>query len=82
MSLFIKDPKVGALASELQAIMSAPTKTEAVRAAILEKIELEKKKIPPVDTLAKIRADLRARFGEPNPDFEFKKFTDDLYDGM
>jgi antitoxin VapB len=81
MSLFIKDPEVGALVKELQAIMHGPTKTEAVKTAIKEKIAREKQKMSRAERLESIQRRYR-EMGQPDPGFDFKVFADDLYEGM
>lgn len=80
MPLYIRDNEVDALASELQAVSGAASKTEAVRTALLHELARNRAKVPLRDRLAKLQAKA-AGIGLPNPDFDMKKFTDEMWDG-
>jgi antitoxin VapB len=78
MALYIKDPDVDALVEKLQGMM-ATTKTEAVKAAVEEKIAREEKELSLLEKVEALRAELNAMFGEPDPNFNFKKFRDEMW---
>ncbi|MCO0638131.1 type II toxin-antitoxin system VapB family antitoxin [Chelativorans salis] len=78
MPLFIRDDDVDALASELQKLTKARTKTEAVRVALQHEIERSRQSIPLAQRLAKLQ-DKAAALGLPNPDFDMKKYTDKMW---
>jgi antitoxin VapB len=88
MALFIRDDEVDALAAELQKATKAATKKEAVRRAL--KNELERTHMVPAGdahlarslALAGTLADLQDRvaaMGPEDPDFDMKKFTDEMW---
>jgi len=80
MALYIRDDTVDALAAKLQAKTGARTKTEAVRAAL----EHELKRLEAGKSFAERNAEafaLADRIGAPNPDFDEKKFMDEMWGG-
>ncbi len=78
MPLFIRDPDVDAMAVELQRITKAPSKTEAVRTALRHEIERSRGKVPLRERLVKVK-EMARRIGPSNPDFDMKKFTDEMW---
>ncbi|WFU10108.1 type II toxin-antitoxin system VapB family antitoxin [Rhizobium sp. CB3090] len=70
---------IDALAVELQALSKARTKTEAVRSALRHEIDRMRQAVPLHDRIAKIQAEA-AKLGLPNSDFDFKAFTDEMWD--
>lgn len=78
MALYIRDSDVDALATRLQEMTNAPTKTEAVRRALENEIERKRKEIPLKERLEKIREKAWAMGLRPNPDFDQKAFFDEL----
>ncbi len=79
MALYIKDQKVDDLAAKVQKLTGAKSKTEAVRECLEEKvrfIEANAKRLP---TLDELRARVAA-MGPSDPDFDMKKFSDELYE--
>jgi antitoxin VapB len=52
MSLFIKDPKVDAMAERLRAVTKAASKTDAVRAALSRALEEAERRQPILERLA------------------------------
>lgn len=79
MPLYIRDDDIDALAVELQALSKARTKTEAVRTALRHEIDRMRKTVPLRDRIAKIQTEA-TKLGLPNADFDFKAFTDDMWD--
>ncbi|HEX8047915.1 type II toxin-antitoxin system VapB family antitoxin [Rhizobium sp.] len=81
MPLYIRDDDIDALAVELQALSKARTKTEAVRSALRHEIDRLRDAVPLRDRIAKIQTQA-AKLGLPNPDFDFKAFTDEMWDDV
>ena len=84
MTLHITDPDLDALAEKAQKILNAPSKEDAVRQA-LERLVGEASDVMsvlPEDKKRRQRLDaIRASYlamGEPNTDFDEKKFLDDM----
>ena len=78
MSLYIKDDEVDALATELQSISGAATKTEAVRTALQNEIKRKRKEIPLIERIKEIQ-DRVAALGPGDPNFDMKKLTDEMW---
>ena len=78
MPLYIRDDEVAALARKVQGLTKAKTVTEAVRAALEHEIAREREKLPPSARLARSMA-MAAAIGPVDPDFDMKKFTDDMW---
>ena len=78
MPLYIKDDEVDALATELQSITGAPSKTEAVRTALKDAIGKRRKQAPLIARIKEIQ-DQVAAMGPRDPDFDMKKFTDEMW---
>ncbi|PKA44729.1 type II toxin-antitoxin system VapB family antitoxin (plasmid) [Rhizobium sullae] len=81
MPLYVRDNDVLALAVELQMLMKAPSKTEAVRIALRHEIERTRKNMPIRERLARARAKAR-EIGTGDPDFDMKKYTDEMWGDM
>jgi len=79
MPLYIRDDEVDSLAAELQAATGAPTKTEAVREALRNELRRAREKEPLIDRVRRIQARARQQLGPPNPDFDFRKFREELW---
>ncbi|MER8375591.1 type II toxin-antitoxin system VapB family antitoxin [Mesorhizobium sp. M1409] len=79
MPLYIRDDEVDALAAKLQRETNAPSKTEAVRTALVHELERNRAKVPLRDRLARLQAEA-TKMGLPNPDFDMKKFTDEMWE--
>lgn len=79
MALYIRDSEVDELAVQLQKMMKAPTKTEAVRAALKHELERNRAEIPLIERLERIRAEALASGLVPNPDFDQKAFFDEMW---
>ena len=78
MSLYIRDNDVDALAKEVQKVIKAPNKTEAVRIALRNELERAKQVMPLKERVKKYQAAARA-LGPDNPNFDMKKFTDEMW---
>ncbi len=79
MALYIKDREVDALASELQAATGASTKTEAVKIALQNELKRARADEPLIDRVRRVQEFARAKLGPPNPDFDFRKFREELW---
>lgn len=79
MPLYIRDDTVDDLANQFMKLTNAKSKTEAVRNALLGQIDVVSQQKPLLERLEPLleRAD---NLGEPDPDFDMKKFTDELWD--
>jgi antitoxin VapB len=80
MPLYIRNEEVHALAIKLQRQTNAASKTEAVRIALVHELERNRAAAPPLrDRLARLQAEV-AKIGLPNPEFDMKKFSDEMWD--
>ena len=79
MPLYIRDDEVDALATRLQRETNAPSKTEAVRIALVHELERNRAAVPLRDRMASLQ-DKAKKIGLPNPDFDMKKFTDEMWE--
>ncbi len=81
MPLYIRDDAVDALAEKVRKATGAKSKTDAVRKALQAQLDAENNRKPLLERLQPIleRADA---IGEPDPDFDMKKYTDEMYEGM
>lgn len=79
MPLYIRDDEVDALAAKLQRETNAPSKTEAVRTALLHELERNRAKVPLRDRIVRLQEEAR-KIGLPNPDFDMKKFSDEMWE--
>ena len=79
MPLYIRDDEVDALAARLQRETNAPSKTEAVRIALVHELERNRAAVPLRDRIARLQAEAK-KLGLPNPDFDMKKFTDEMWE--
>lgn len=78
MSLYIRDSGVDDLAKQVQEVIKAPNKTEAVRIALRNELERAKQVIPLKERVRKYQVAARA-LGPDNPNFDMKKFTDEMW---
>jgi len=80
MSLYIRDAAVDELAKQVQQIIKAPNKTEAVRRALMNEIARSKEVVPLKERIAKIQNEVSALKG-PRPDVtDMQKYIDDMYE--
>ncbi len=78
MPLYIRDAEVDRLASEIQKLTKASTKTEAVRPALKNELARTRKALPLRDRLARAKA-LADAMGASDPAFDMKAFTDEMW---
>jgi antitoxin VapB len=81
MALYIRDDEVNDLARELQTVLNAPSKTEAVRIALLKELERTRGRRPLAERVRDIQDAVRA-MGPDDPNLDMKQFMDDLSGGM
>lgn len=86
MALYIRDPQVDHLATQLQARTGARTKTDAVRAALVNELKRQTETVLPsqriraaVAMVEEIRAGAAQRGLKGESDFDMKAFSDDLW---
>jgi antitoxin VapB len=79
MPLYIRDDEVDALATRLQRETNAPSKTEAVRIALVNELERNRATVPLRDRIARLQHEAR-KLGLPNPNFDMKKFSDEMWE--
>ncbi len=79
MPLYIRDDKVDDLAVRFMKLTGAKSKTDAVRKALMAQLEAVSNQKPLLERLEPIlkRAD---DLGPADPDFDMKKFTDEMWD--
>lgn len=78
MALYIKDDAVDELAAKVQKATGARSKTDAVRTALTHELE----RIAAGQNFDTRNADLLAKadaFGQRDPDFDMKQFTDEMW---
>ena len=78
MSLFIRDAQVNELAQELQKIIGARTKTDAVRLALEHEIKRARAAQSFEERNAKVMA-MADALGPTDPNFDMKAFCDELW---
>jgi antitoxin VapB len=78
MSLYIRDNEVDALAKQVQKVIKAENKTEAVRTALRNELERAKQAIPLEERIKKIQDAARA-IGPDDPNLDMKKYMDEMW---
>ena len=78
MALFIRDAEVDALAEEVRKLTNAKTKTEAVRRALKAQLAEARRALPFQERLARSKA-MADALGPNDPDFDMKRFTDEMW---
>jgi antitoxin VapB len=79
MPLYIRDETVDELVEQVMRATGARTKTEAVRQALLDALKNSRNQ-PSLNDRVKPLQDRVAALGTPDPDFDMKAFTDDLWE--
>lgn len=81
MPLYIRDDAVGALAEKVMKATGAKTKADAVRKALQTQLDAATNRKPLLERLQPIldRAD---QIGEPDPNFDMKEYTNEMWDSM
>lgn len=78
MALFIRDDAVDSLASEVQKALKTPTKKEAVRRALQNELQRARQNRPLIDVVTELQARVAA-LGPGDPNFDMKRFTDEMW---
>ncbi|MGJ3262868.1 MAG: type II toxin-antitoxin system VapB family antitoxin [Salinarimonas sp.] len=78
MPLFIRDADVAEMANELTRLTNARSKTEAVRIALRHELARARAEVPLRDRIAMIQ-ERAAKLGAPDPAFDMKAFTDEMW---
>lgn len=78
MALFIRDDAVDALAEEYKHAIKAPSKKAAVKLALQDALERVRQKRPLMEQLEDVWK-LVDEIGERDPNFDFKKFREELW---
>ncbi|CAN7709277.1 type II toxin-antitoxin system VapB family antitoxin [Phyllobacterium sp. LjRoot231] len=81
MSLYIRDSDVDALAKQVQKVIKAPNKTEAVRIALQHELDRAQKVLPLRDRIKRFQ-DMGKELGPDDASLDMKKFMDDMWDGI
>ena len=81
MPLYIRDDAVDVLAEQVKQATGAQSKTEAVRKALLAQLQAAMQKKPLLERIRDIQ-DMADEIGPVDPDFDLKKFTDDMWGDM
>ncbi|RWX75860.1 hypothetical protein EPK99_19465 [Neorhizobium lilium] len=84
MPLYVRDERVNQLAEQARRILNAPTKTDAIRQALEKVVEdATPEAVPDEPPLAERLKALQEKYrsmGTPNPDFDEKKFLDEMWE--
>ncbi len=78
MALFIRDKAVDSLAVELQKALKTTTKKDAVRVALENELERVKRQRARVAGIAELQEKI-AVLGPSDPDFDMKRFMDEMW---
>jgi antitoxin VapB len=81
MALYIRDAEVDALAARVQRVTQAKTKTEAVRLALQHELERRTDTASIEEKLVEAIG-LAGAMGPGDPDFDEKKFMDEMWGGL
>ncbi|MCZ0735725.1 type II toxin-antitoxin system VapB family antitoxin [Phreatobacter sp. AB_2022a] len=80
MPLYVRDDDVAAMAAELQSLINARSKTDAVRQALQNEIDRQKRRLPLAARISALQHRVAA-LGPTNPAFDSKAFSDEMWDG-
>ncbi len=78
MPLYIRDDSVDDLAKKVMRVTGAANKTEAVRLALQARLETEKAKKSLLERIMECQA-MADEIGKPDPSFDQKTFSDDMW---
>lgn len=81
MALFIRDEAVDALAEELKEILKAPSKKEAVKTALQHELQRARRERPFSERIKRAQA-MADAMGPSDPNFDMKKFMDEMWDDI
>jgi antitoxin VapB len=79
MALYIRDPEVDELATELQRLTKAATKTDTVKAALQRELLRARRKAPIHERLERAKS-LADAMGSGDPAFDQKTFSDEMWE--
>ncbi len=79
MPLYIRDESVNTLADKVVKTTGIKNKTEAVRLGLISILEKKKKEKSLLEHVYELQAQAKL-IGEPDPNFNMKKFTDEMWD--
>lgn len=79
MSLYIRDPKVNALADEVMRTLGTKTKTEAVRLALESVLKQADEALSVEERVRRIQDRVAARMGPFNVEFDEKAYMDEMW---
>ncbi len=78
MPLYIRDDQVDDLAVRFMKLTGAKSKTDAVRKALMAQLEVVANEKPLLERIQPILKRVKT-VGEKDPDFDMKKFTDEMW---
>ncbi|MCX8508329.1 MAG: type II toxin-antitoxin system VapB family antitoxin [Rhodobacteraceae bacterium] len=78
MPLYIRDDSVDALAGQLVKLTGAKSKTDAVRGALIAQIEAMRSRKSLLERLKPLQ-DRTAALGPVDPDFDMKRYMDEMW---
>jgi len=78
MGLYVRDESVNRLAEQARRTIGARTKTEAVRLALEKLLQEHRQKAPFSERIKALQAKTLA-LGEPDPNFDQKAFSDEMW---
>ena len=78
MPLYIRDDKVDALAEQVMRLTGAKTKTDAVREALQAALDAKLNQTSIFDKIKPLQSRV-SDLGAVNPDFDMKKFSDEMW---
>lgn len=78
MGLYVRDEGVNQLAEQVRKAIGARTKTEAVRLALANLLQEQRRKTLFSERIKDLQAKTLA-LGKPDPDFDRKRFTDEMW---
>ncbi|MCY3725133.1 MAG: histidinol dehydrogenase [Rhodobacteraceae bacterium] len=79
MPLYIRDETVNILAEKVVKTTGVKNKTEAVRQGLNSLLDAKKKEKSLLEHVYELQAQAKL-IGEPDPNFDMKKFTDEMWD--
>jgi antitoxin VapB len=80
MALYVRDPSVDALATELKQRMGVKTKTEAVRMALEMALAAGPRPLTLEERIRPIQDSVKARMGPLKIEFDEKAFMDEMWE--
>ena len=78
MALFIRDEEVDALAGELKEVLKAPSKKDAVKTALQNELQRARRERTFSERIKRAQA-MADAMGPSDPNFDMKKFTDEMW---